>query len=464
MKQTTAALVVSLIFILSSCYTGSKKHPIAPHDLQAIRDSGVINVITLYSSTSYFIYKGEPMGYEYELLKDFASSLNLKVKVKIAANVTRLTEMLLNGEGDLILYNIPITNEMKSSIEYCGRENITHQVLVQRADRKDTILTDVTQLIGKEIWVKQDTKYYDRLKNLNRELGGGIIIRDINKDTINTEDLIEMVSLGKIPYTVSDNNTARLNKTYYSNIDIQLVLSHPQRSSWAVRKSSPVLAGALNKWFDENQNTTRYKAILKRYFEISKSPYGESAGSLGKLYGKGKISPFDELFKKYASASGKDWKLFASIAYQESRFDTTGVSWAGAVGLMGLMPSTALAMGISAEQRYNPDASIYAGTKYFNSLERPFAGVADEENRIKLILASYNAGIGHVFDARALARKHGKNPSVWDNNVEECIRMKSMPEYYNDSICKHGYLRGSETIAYVRDVMRRWKYYQEKIK
>lgn len=459
-----AGLFLLFILMFSSCYTGNKKQPNITRDLQAIQDSGVINVITLYSSTSYFIYKGEPMGYEYELLKDFAASQNLKVQVKIAPNVTRLTEMLLNGEGDLIMYNIPVTNEMKKRVTYCGRETITHQVLVQRNEKKDSVLTDVVQLIGKELWVKHDTKYYDRLTNLNQELGGGIIIRHIDQDTINTEDLIEMVSLGKIPYTVSDDNLARLNKTYYSNIDIRLMLSHPQRSSWAVRNSSPELASALNHWFAENQNTTRYKAILKRYFEISKSPGSEPSGSMGKLLGKGKISPFDDLFKKNASLIGKDWRLLASIAYQESRFDTTGVSWAGAVGLMGLMPSTAQAMGINADQRNNPDASIYAGAKYFKAIERSFAAVKDEEERIKLVLASYNAGIGHVFDARALAKKHGKNPSVWENNVEECIRMKSIPEYYNDSICKHGYLRGSETIAYVRDVMKRWKYYQEQVK
>ena len=461
-KQVSFSLSFLFLLCFFSCYTGNKKQPILTRDLQAIKDSGVINVITLYSSTSYFIYKGEPMGYEYELMKDFAESQGLKINIKIAPNITRLTEMLLDGEGELVMYNIPITNDLRNRVEYCGREMITQQVLIQRTGSKTPILKDVIQLIGKEVWVKHDTRYFDRMQNLNKELGGGIIVRDIEKDTVNTEDLIELVSIGKIPYTVSDDNIARLNKTYYSNLDINLILSHPQRSSWAVRKDATQLAEALDQWFTANQNTTRYKAIMKRYFETSKTP-GEPVSELGKLYDAGKISPYDDLFRKYAVSMNKDWKLLASIAYQESRFDTTGVSWAGAVGLMGLMPSTAEAMGISADERSLPEASIYAGTKYLTSIERSFKEIDNEEDRIQFVLASYNAGMGHVFDARALARKYGKNPHSW-HDVEEYIRLKSIPEYYNDEVCKHGYLRGSETTAYVRDVIRRWRYYQDKIK
>ncbi|MDR2627558.1 MAG: transporter substrate-binding domain-containing protein [Dysgonamonadaceae bacterium] len=463
MKRTPLALFIVHCALFLSC-SGNKTGTTTPvDDFAAIKDSGVINIVTLYSSISYFIYKGEPMGYEYELLKDFADSHHLKINVKIVSNVKLLTEALLTQKADLIAYNIPITNEMKQLVRYCGREMITHQVLVQRANRKDTILKDVTQLIGKEIPVNRNTRYYDRLVNLNNEVGGGILIRDIQKDTVNTEDLIEFVSKGKIPYTVSDDNVAQLNKTYYSNIDIRLKISHPQRSSWAVRKNSPSLAKALDQWFAENKNTTKYKAIMKRYFEMSKN-LPEAYGTVfGQLYGKGQISLFDDIFKKYAPAINKDWRLLASIAFQESRFDTTGVSWAGAAGLMGLMPKTAEAMGISVEERSNPDAGVRAAAKYIQIVERFFRNVSNDEERIKLVLASYNAGMGHVLDAQALAVKYGKDSKVWDNNVEDCIHLKSLPEYYNDSICKHGYLRGTETITYVRDVMKRWKYYREKV-
>ena len=215
-------------------------------DFSLIKSNGELTALTLSSSTSYFIYKGKPMGYEYELLKNFADIYGLKLNIKIAANKTQLIEMLEAGEGDLIAYDIPITNELKQQLIYCGKESVNEQVLIQQANSKDTILNDVTEMIGKEIWVGKESKYYNRLNNLNHELGGGIIIKEVETDTLSVEDLIEMVSLGKIPYTVSDKDVALLNKTYFHNINVRLQISHPQRSSWVVRKTCPELANTLN--------------------------------------------------------------------------------------------------------------------------------------------------------------------------------------------------------------------------
>lgn len=148
----------------------------------------------------------------------------------VAENIGKLVEMLQNGEGDIIAYDIPITGDLKNQLLYCGQEMITHQVLIQRIEKNKPLLRNVTELIGKDIYVEKDSKYETRINNLNDELGGGILIHRMNKDTIITEDLIEMVSNGKIPYALADNNIARLNKTYYNNIDIKLNISFPQRS------------------------------------------------------------------------------------------------------------------------------------------------------------------------------------------------------------------------------------------
>ena len=142
-------------------------------DLQQIKDSGELVVLTLYSSTSYFIYRGQDMGFQYELSEQFAKSLGVKLKIKVAGSVHDLIEKLLAGEGDLIAYNLPITKEWKDSLIYCGEEVITHQVIVQRAGGRTKPLKDVTELIGKDVYVKPG-KYYERLVNLDKELGGGI--------------------------------------------------------------------------------------------------------------------------------------------------------------------------------------------------------------------------------------------------------------------------------------------------
>ena len=264
-----------ITLLLSSCSSKKqeqKEDDFVSMDLPQLKAQGEITAVTLYSSTSYFQYKMEPMGYEYDLIKDFARSEGLKLNIKVAENATRLIEMLEAGEADVIAYPIQVSNNLKENYLYCGREELTSQVLVQRANKGDTILKDVTQLIGKDVYVKPDTKYYERLKNLDKELGGGIHIKDIKKDTVTTEDLIAMVSQGEIPYTISDDNIARLNKTYFWNINVSLKVSFMQRSSWLVRKSSPQLAEAINAWASDKSGSHVYRAVVKRYFELGKQP------------------------------------------------------------------------------------------------------------------------------------------------------------------------------------------------
>lgn len=454
--------LLCLTLLLSSC-SGNKKEQqkeddFVPIDLPQLKAAGELTAVTLYSSTSYFQYKMEPMGYEYDLIKNFARSEGLKLNIKVAENATRMIEMLEAGEADVIAYPVLVSNNLKENYLYCGHEAQTSQVLVQRANKGDTILTDVTQLIGKDVYVKPATKYYQRLKNLNEELGGGIHIKDIKKDTITTEDLISMVSQGQIPYTISDENIARLNKTYFWNINVSLKVSFMQRSSWVVRKSSPKLAEAINSWASDKSGSHVYKAAIKRYFELSKQPISANLPPIK----NGHISPYDDLFRKHSKNLGWDWQLLASISYQESHFTPTVVSWAGAEGLMGIMPNTAKALGVTPHELKDPDVGIRTGVDCLRKFRQGFSKITDPQEKIKFTLASYNAGIGHVYDAQRLAEKYGKNPYVWEDNVAEYIRLKSDPIYYNDPVCKHGYLRGSETFNYVREVLQRFDYYKSK--
>lgn len=459
-KTTLICLLVLSILSATGCKNKSGRiDEVQGYDLPQIKDSGELVVLTLYSSTSYFIYRGEPMGFQYELSEQFAKSLGVKLRVEVAKNAEELIHKLLAGEGDMIAYNLPVTKEWKDSLTYCGEDIITHQVIVQRNGRQDKPLTDVTQLIDKDIYVKPG-KYYERLVNLNEELGGGIRIHEVTSDSITVEDLITQVAQGKIAYTVADNDLAQLNKTYYPNLNINLSISFDQRSSWAVRKNSPLLAAAANKWHQENMTSPAYQASTKRYFEISKAMPHTSILSVR----DGKISHFDNLFKKYAKEIGWDWRLLASLAYTESNFDTTAVSWAGAKGLMQLMPATARAMGIPPGKEQNPEESIKAAIKYIASTNKSLKMIPDEKERINFILASYNAGLGHIYDAMALAEKYGKNKFVWKDNVENFILLKSNEEYFSDPVCKNGYFRGIETYNFVREINQRHEFYRKKIK
>jgi membrane-bound lytic murein transglycosylase F len=432
-------------------------------DLPKIKAKGELKALTLYSSTSYFIYRDKEMGYEYEICSQLAHSLGLKLKMVIAPNQKTMMEMLERGEGDLIAYNIPVTPKNNKKHLFCGREYLTHQVLVQQRKAPSKMLTDKTDLIGKKVLVQGNTKYDIRLNRLNKELGGGIRIETIKEDSLSVEDLIGMVAMGQIDYTVADNNIARFNKTFYKNINTSLVLSQNQHSFWAVRETSPMLASAINEWFRKNVQSRKYKSTSKRYFELSKGP--NPFLTTGLIIRKdGSISSYDNLFKKHATNIGWDWRLLASIAYQESNFDATATNWTGASGLMQIMPRTAKSMGIDVDSLLDAETSIRGAARLLKGFEKNLSKVTNKEQRQKMVLASFNCGLGHILDARALARKHQKNPNRWDgDNVGKYIYLKSRPEYYQDPVCKQGYLRGSETAAFVTEVWTRYKYYVNKV-
>ena len=445
--------------LLCSCWSRKKTKEIAV-DFPIIREMGEITAVTLNSSTSYFQYKMLPMGYEYDLIADFAKVYQLNLIIKVAENESRLIEMLQSGEADVVAYPILIDNTLKHNVLFCGHERQTNLVIIQRANPGDTILSNVTQLIGKEVCVKTNTRYHKRLENLNNELGGGIVITVMETDTITTEDLIEMVSNGSIPYTVCEDDVARLNRNYFRNINIDLEISFRQRTSWIVRRNSPLLADAINEWASNKTGQNTYQIISKRYFERSKD-FIPILNTVVPRVINGRISPYDHLFKKYAPLLDWDWQLLASIAYQESQFIPSIIAWSGAEGIMGVMPRTAEHLGFQPGDMQDPEKCVRAGVDCLLQFSKGFTEVPDSLERIKLTLASYNAGIGHVNDARQLAQKYEKNPNVWNNNVAEFIRLKSEPYYYTDSVCNHGYLRGKETYNYVAEVLERYYYYKK---
>ncbi len=438
--------------------TDSHQHPIPD----------TLRVGILYSPTSYFIYRGEEMGYEYERISKFTSDKGVTLKLVVAPNMNSMVSMLDSGKIDIIANEIPITSEYKNKVLHCGYENITHQVLIQPKTKSGKgRITDVTQLVGKDVYVEKGSKYESRLRNLDNELGGGIKIHPIAQDTLISEDLIEMVSEGTLPLTIVDSDIAKLNRTYYDNIDISLVVSFPQRSAWAVNKDDMWLRDSINAWSRLAQNIASSKSLLKRYFELSKTGSDQLSGDPISAIDlkRGRISQYDNLFKHYAKEIEWDWRLLAAQAYIESHFDTTAVSWAGAKGLMQLMPGTARAYGLKSHEVTNPELNIKAAVASIKDLDKSLSQrIPDSGERIKFIIGAYNSGIGHVYDAIALAKKYGKNPQIWEGNVEEMILLKSNPEYFNDEICKFGYFKGKQTVNYVAHVQKIYNLYRSKIK
>ena len=440
---------LSLTSMLFSCGGNSDKTASDNQSDETHKFPDTLRVATLYSPEAYFIYRGQEMGYDFELVTALAADNDMILKMEIAPSLSRAVEMLDSGYVDLIAYEVPVTAEYKDRVVPCGPENITTQVLVQPKKGETELITDVTDLVGKDVYVESESKYEARIRNLNQEVGGGINIHTVDRDTLITEDLIAMVSEGKIPLTVVDSDIARINKTYYSDLDITLPLSFEQRSSWAVAPDKAWLGDSINAWLNSENPRQEQAQLLKRYFELSKNDPNSkyyAANGVG-------VSPFDHLFKRYAEDYDWDWKLLASQAYVESKFDSTAVSWAGARGMMQIMPRTAKGYGQTAKSVMKNDVAVETALKLLNDLDKQLTPkVPDENERKKFVLAAYNSGLGHVNDAINLAKKYGLNPQKWDGNVAKAILWKSNPKYYKDPVVRFGYSRGRETYDYVNRI------------
>lgn len=439
---------------------GNKKPDNNPVDSLAARLHDTLVVGTLYSPTSYFLYKGDLMGYHYDLVCRFAKDKDVHIEFKVMRSMAALFSLLDSAQIDMIAYNVPITAEYRQKVTHCGIESVTRQVLVQPSTPGTPVIRDVTQLVGKRIVVEQGSKYESRLNNLNNELGGGIEIEAIRKDTLMSEDLIEMVAEREIPLTVVDSDIAKLDHTYYDNIDVGMEVSFPQKSAWAVRKGDKWLAEIIDEWSRSKNIVDTEKKLYRHYFETSKINRGKILDF--KMLRHGKISTYDELFKTYAKTIGWDWKLLAAQGYVESRFDPDATSWAGARGLMQLMPGTAANYGLPLAEITDPEKNVKAATKSIADLDRILKKyVSDDNERINFILAAYNSGIAHIYDAIALAKKYGKNPAVWHENVSDALLMKANPQYYNDDVCKYGYFRGKQTVTYVDEVTKIYNVFKQ---
>jgi membrane-bound lytic murein transglycosylase F len=419
------------------------------------------------NSISYFIYKGQPMGYEYELLNLLARHLNVDLKIKVTSGVERAIDLLNTGQGDILAFPLTVTKDRTRYVSFTKPHFNTYQVLVQRKpdnwrrmgidDINARLIRNPVDLVGKEVHVLPGTSFELRLKNLSEEIGGDIII---HRDTSSTESesLMRKVAFGDIPYTVSDHMMANVNASYYPNLDVNTPISVMQQVAWATRKNSPQLVEALNAWLSKIKKEATFMVIYSRYFKSPRTSLIRMKSDYSSLGGN-KLSPFDDLIKQGAQQLGWDWRLLASLVYQESHFLPQGESWAGARGLMQLMPSTAKRFG--AVNLDDPRQSIKAGVGYLKYLDKYWAKrVTDPAERLKFVLASYNAGLTHITDARKLARKHGKDPNLWNENVEYFLTKKSDPRFYRDPVVMAGYCKCEEPVNYVKDVLDRYDEYK----
>lgn len=444
----------------------TKNQPIK-YDLKEIKESGVLRAITTFSPTGYFLYRGQAMGFEYDMLNRLAKSIGVELEIVLAKNVDSVIPMLNRGDGDIIAMGFTITGKRKEAISFTDPYLITHQSLVQKKpanwrkiskdNTKKKLATDIVDLIRDTVSVRKNTSYYDRLSKLSSELGDTIYIK-ILPGEITDEEIIKMVADGKIKYTVIDNNIAEIHKSYYPDIDVNTQISLSQRIAWAVRKNSPDLLAIMNEKLRSLKKTATYNIIYNKYFK-NRRKFKQRFSSEFYTETTGKISKYDNLVKKYTKDLGWDWRLVKALIYQESKFKTEGKSWAGASGLMQLMPATAKGLGVT--DVHDPEQNIKAGITFLKRMYENWKEIPDSIQRIKFSMASFNAGYGHVLDAQKLTKKYKGNFLRWDNGVDQYILNLSKSKFYNDPVVKYGYVRGSEPYNYIVEIFNRYHHYKE---
>jgi membrane-bound lytic murein transglycosylase F len=455
--------------------------PPVARDLAEIAEDGVLNVLFTFNSTGYFVYRGETMGYEYELLNRFAADSGLRLKPVVARDSKLLFEALNRGEIDVVAAQLAAPSS-EEEVLLTDTLYTTAPVVVQRGsgspsagasgtvkratarERRETQGETITirarpvsrpaDLGGQEVHVARVTPYRRRLVELNVELTDDIDVVEVDEST---DKLIDRLAEGGIAFTVAAENVAALRTGEYSNLIIKPAIGPPQPVVWAVRKSSPLLHDALNQWLAERR-TESFPEILYRKYFLDRRSYRKRVESRYLTGETGELSPYDADFREHANIPIWDWRLVASQAYQESRFDPRARSWAGAVGLMQIMPATARELRVDPR---DPEDSIEAACRYLRRIESAWSDrVTRRGERLKFVLASYNVGLGHVQDAVRLAEKNGDDPTSWENIAYWLIR-KSKREVYNDPVVKYGFARGTEPVGYVDAILSRWDHYRE---
>ncbi|MFT3836928.1 MAG: transporter substrate-binding domain-containing protein [Myxococcaceae bacterium] len=408
-------------FLVEKAMTSWSSKPFT-EDLDAIKKRGVIRLITWNDPFSYFGYRGQLFGFDYELTQQLAAKLGVRVDVVVPPRRELMVSWLEQGKGDLIAASLHPDPAFEKRVSYS----------------KPYLSIDLLQVgSGTPVLSVGNTHGVPGTLSTDAEADDG--------------ELVEQVRDGKLGAAVIDKELYDAMPPFAAAVPVA-VLKPQQPLVVATRTTNPRLLKAVNGFFDAQLKGLEFAMLKKRYITANRAMEAVRTAEAAQT---GQLSPFDALFKSHASRTGLDWRLLASQAYQESKFDPKAKSWAGAVGLFQLMPATAAELKVIHLE--DPEQSIRAGADYLASLSGRVDTRADLQNRLRMALAAYNAGFGHLEDAQRLAKERGLDPTKWFNNVDKAFQLLERPAYYQRA--RHGYCRATEPVNYVSQIQQRYESY-----
>lgn len=415
-------------------------------DFDEIKQRKVLRMLLRNTAASYYLWRGELRGFEYELVKRFADQHRLRLEVVVPPSRQALLSWLREGRGDIA--GGFWSGKAPAGVAWSRRYHQAQPTLVGPAE--DAELTELSQLRGRRIAVVPNSPAWIWLVEHRAEYG--YVLKPIGEDLV-AEEIVDKVAARDYDLAVIDDHRLAVELALHDDVRRLFPIGDEVPQHWAVRGEDSGLIKALNAFLKKEYRGVFYNIIYKRYFENEhriRSQQSERADR-----GDGSLSPFDKLVRKYGEQYAFDWRLITAQMYQESRFDPKAKSNAGAKGLMQVMPRTAKQFGFT--KLYEPEIGLHAGVKYMDWVRDRFPEELPITDRVWFSLAAYNAGFGHVSDARRLAAKQGWDRDRWFGNVERAMLLLSKRKYAKQA--RYGYVRGAEPVKYVAQIRSRYLAY-----
>jgi membrane-bound lytic murein transglycosylase F len=420
--------------------SGCEKQP-RPRAVEDIVRSGEIRFVMRNGGHSYYIYRDQPMGFEYDLAKAFAKELGVRLKVVVAEERHQMIRALLAGSADCMAAGLPIDSLRKKGVMFSEGYMETQPHIISH--RQNLKIRRAQDLAGETLHLGGDVSWQESLRVL-RDMG--IDVKVAQSSSASAEALIREVALQRIGVTLAGSHIALLTRRYHPQVCVADPIGETQSLAWAVNAHSEQLLKRVNFFFRKIKRDGKYREIYNRYYENVDTFDFVDLRTYHKRI-RTKLPRYRPFIKDAAQRHGFDWRLIAAQIYQESHFNAKAKSHAGAFGLMQLTEATAVSLGV--KNVLNPVDNIYAGVQHLKNLFDLYGGSKTRE-ALFIALAAYNIGQGHIQDARRLAEEMNLDPNKW-SSLKKTLPLLSRKKYYRNAA--YGYCRGVEPIRYVRQIM-----------
>lgn len=412
------------------------------------RESNYLNVLFYTHYADYFIHRGVPKGFQYELIQHLATALGKKINITFENDPNLAFSNVFSNHYDIVIFDFKKSTIIKQLITISLPHSTSYPVLIKR---KDNAAISIEK--NKKIYVPAHFPVSLKVDSLDHPDEWSIM----NSSTLTIEELYVLLDRKKIDYIVADYISAITLQPYYPNTEISRTLGEHYQRTWTLHDTNTTLNKQINSWLHLFKKSKKYAYLQKKYYTPSKKGENIPLPTTENF----NISPYDKIVKKYAKNSEIDWRLILSIMYQESKF-IPGLSGMGnSFGLMQFMPSTGAKYNVSASS--SDEEQIKAAIKHLQVILNLFPEIENSEDKFKVMCASYNAGAGHIKDAQRLCEKYGKNPLLW-KDIAEFLILKEKKQYYQDEVVQNGYYYGNHTVKYVEQIWDRYNSYKAIVK